>query len=571
MWNFAGRQNDEQGHGNNLEGNWISGISFLDAIRLGPQRNLPVGITSNKSNNTYYLLPFLLGLLGMMFLYNRLPKQFVVILLLFILTGLAIVVYLNQTPYQPRERDYAYAGSFYAFAIYIGLGVFAIMEWLKKIAPTAIAASVATILTLVMVPGVMAMQNWDDHDRSGRYTARDLAKNYLSSCAPNAILFTYGDNDTFPLWYAQEVEGFRTDIRVVNLSLLGTDWYINQMKKKAYESEPVPFSFTSEMYEQGTRDVLPVLDRSKEVVLLKDVMDFVASNDPRATVETQDGGKMNYIPAKNVAVLVDSLKVIKSGMVKKEMIDSIVPAIVFNIDKKYVTKSDMMVLDLIAHFNWDRPVYFASSVGTENYMNLQNYFQLEGFAYRLVPFRTAPENEDIGYVNTDILYDNMMNKFVWGRMYEPDVLIETHNLRVLSIMKVRETFLRLANALIKENKNEKAIEVLDRMIKVTPHAQVPYDYNMPPVAEAYYKLGQIDKANKIIETLATVYESNLDYYLSLKGNYSISASYDTKISMSVMQELVSLTEKYKQEELFFKISRKFDVYVQNYMSKQPKK
>ncbi len=565
MWNFAGRQNDEQGHGDQLKGNWLSGIPFIDALRLGPQDKLPESMTSNKARNNYYMLPLILGLIGIYFLYKRLPKQFVVVLLLFILTGFAILVYLNQTPYQPRERDYAYAGSFYAFAIWIGLGVLAISEWLKKIAPSTIAASLATVLTLGLVPGIMAKENWDDHDRSGRYTARDLAKNYLNSCAKDAILFTYGDNDTFPLWYVQEVEGFRTDVRVVNLSLLGTDWYIDQMKKKAYDSDPVPFSYTSDKYEQGKRDVLPVLDRYKEVVSLKDVMDFVGSNDPRATVEAQDGTKMNYIPGQNVAILVDSLKIIKSGIVKREMLDSIVPAIVFNINKKYVTKSDMMVLDLIANFNWDRPIYFASSVGTENYMNLQNYFQLEGFAYRLVPFHTASVDGDFGYVNTDILYDNVMNKFVWGRMNEPDVLIEAYNLRVLSIMKVREVFVRLAGALMKENKNAKAIEVLDRMIKLTPHKQIPYDYTMVPIVEMYYKLGQNAKANQIIETLAKSYESDIEYYQSLKGKYAGYVAYDTKVAMSVMQELVSLTEKYKQDKLFESISTKFDSYLQKYM------
>jgi len=571
MWNFAGRQNDEQGHGGNLKGNWITGIPFLDAIRLGSQDKLPPSITSNKARNKYYMLPFILGILGMIFLYQRLPKQFVVVLLLFVLTGLAIVVYLNQTPYQPRERDYAYAGSFYAFAIWIGLGVLAISDWLKKIAPATIAASLATIFTLFLVPGIMAKENWDDHDRSGRYTARDLAKNYLNSCAPNAILFTYGDNDTFPLWYVQEVEGFRTDIRVVNLSLLGTDWYIDQMKKKAYDSEPVPFSFSSDKYEQGIRDILPVMDRYKEVVLLKDVMDFVGSNDPRATVEAQDGTKMNYIPAKNVAIIVDSVKVRNSGLVKKELFDSIVPAIVFNIDKKYVTKSDMMVLDLLANFNWDRPIYFASSVGTENYMNLQNYFQLEGFAYRLVPFRTIPENEDFGYINTDILYDNVMNKFVWGRMYEPDVLIETYNLRVLSIMKVREVFVRLAHALINENRKEKAIEVLDRMIKITPHNQIPYDYTMIPAAESYYKLGQTEKANKIVSTMVNSYMADLEYYLNQKGDYALYVAYETKVAMSVMQELVTLTDTYKQDKLFENLSTKFEAYVQKYMGSQQSK
>jgi hypothetical protein len=571
MWNFAGRQNDLQGHGDNLKGNWLSGIPFIDNLRLGPQDKLPPSMKSNKARNNYYMLPLILGLIGLIYLYQKRPKQFVVVLLLFFFTGIAIVIYLNQTPYQPRERDYAYAGSFYAFAIWIGLGVIAIADWLKKLTPSTVAAVLATGLTLILVPGIMAKENWDDHDRSGRYTARDLAKNYLNSCAPNAILFTYGDNDTFPLWYVQEVEGFRTDVRVVNLSLLGTDWYIDQMKKKAYESEPVPFSFTSDKYEQGTRDILPVVERYKDPVLLKDVMEFVASDDERTKVGTQGGEKMDYIPAKKVVVPVDSAKVVNLGIVKGSMVDSILPAIGFMISKRYVTKSDMMVLDLVAHFNWDRPVYFASSVGDDNYMGMQNYFQLEGFAYRLVPFRTINDGGSIGYIDTDILYDNLMNKFTWGRMNEPDVLIENYNIRVLSIMKIRDVFYRLADALIKEGKKDKAEKVLDKIVELTPNEKLPYDYFMVPIAESYYKLNKTEKANVIINQLADIYKDNLTYYLSLEGRFAGSVAYETKVGMSVMQELVKITENYEQDNLYEKLTSEFDILLQKYMGSQQSK
>ncbi len=571
MWNFAGRQNDLQGHGNHLKGNWLSGIPFIDELRLGPQEKLPESMKSNKARNKYYMLPLLLGLIGLFYLYQKRPKQFVVVLLLFFFTGIAIVIYLNQTPYQPRERDYAYAGSFYAFAIWIGLGVIAITNWLKKLTPSTVAAVLATGLTLVLVPGIMASENWDDHDRSGRYTARDLAKNYLNSCAPNAILFTYGDNDTFPLWYVQEVEGFRTDVRVVNLSLLGTDWYIDQMKKKAYDSEPVPFSFTSDKYEQGTRDYLPVLEKFKDPVLLKDVMEFVALDDEQSKVGIQGGESLNYIPAKKVVIPVDSLKAVNSGMVNNKMIDSILPAIGFVINKRYVTKSDMMVLDLVANFNWDRPIYFAASVGSDNYMGLQSYFQLEGFAYRLVPFRTINDDGNIGYVNTDILYDNLMNKFVWGRMNEPDVLIENYNIRVLGIMKIRDVFYRLADALIKEGKNEKAEKVLDKIVNLTPNNQLPYDYFMVPIAEGYYKLNKTEKANALIKEIADVYTGNLAYYLSLEDSYASAVAYETKVGMSVMKEIVELTENYKQEELFETLTAEFDVLLQKYMGSEQSK
>ncbi|MFN8258439.1 MAG: DUF2723 domain-containing protein [Bacteroidales bacterium] len=568
MWNFSGRQNDEQGHGDHLKGNWITGIKFLDALRLGPQDKLPESMRTNKARNKYYMLPLILGLIGMVYMYQVSPRQFVVVMLLFILTGFAIVVYLNQTPYQPRERDYAYAGSFYAFAIWIGIGVFALADWLKKFVSFKMAAILATGITLLVVPGIMAKENWDDHDRSGRYTARDLAKNYLNSCAPNAILFTYGDNDTFPLWYVQEVEGFRTDVRVVNLSLLGTDWYINQMRKKAYESDPVPFTMAPEKYEQGSRDVLPVLDRYKEVLSLKEVIEFIASDDPRAKIEAQDGTKMNYIPGQYVAFMVDSAKVVSTGQVPKEMMDSLVPAVAFNLDRKYITKSDMMVLDLVANYKWDRPIYFASSVGTENYLNLYEHFQLEGFAYRLVPFRTTYANGDIGYAKTDILYDNVMNKFVWGRMNEPDVLIETYNLRQLSIMKVREVFVRLADALMNEKKKDSSIKVLDRMVELTPHSQVPYDYTIIPAAELYYRLGQKEKGDKIIQKLSDIYTEEVEYYQSLTGDYAKSVAYDTKVAMSVLQELVNLSKVYSPE-INKTLSQKFNVYLEKYMGPKP--
>jgi hypothetical protein len=571
MWNFAGRQNDLQGHGGILKGNWISGIPFLDAIRLGSQNNLPPSIESNKANNKYYMLPFLLGLLGLIFSYQNKPKQFLVIFLLFIFTGLAIVVYLNQTPYQPRERDYAYAGSFYAFAIWIGLGVLALSTWLKNLTKPALVASGISILSLLLVPGIMAKENWDDHDRSGRYIARDLAKNYLSSCAPGAILFTYGDNDTFPLWYVQEVEGFRTDVRVVNLSLLGTDWYIDQMKKKAYNSEPVPFSFTSDKYIQGKREAIYVSDKYPEEVSLKEMMDFVASDDPKTKIYTEGGEEWTYIPKKNVSVPVDPSKIIKLGIVKPQMADSIVDAIHFIISEDYIYKSSMMVLDLVANFNWERPVYFAVSVGDENFMDLQEYFRLEGFAYRLVPIETPIKNGKTGCIDTDLLYENLMNKFVWGRMNQPDVLVDQNILRNISIIKLRYIFYRLADALITEGKPDKAKKVIDKLIEITPDNQVPYDSNMVLIAEEYYKIGQNEKANQIAAKMIENYSANINYYLNINGINAAYTSYETKIAVDILQKIMTLIEKYKQDKLYEKYQGNFDEILQKYMkSKQSK-
>ncbi len=564
MWNFAGRQNNYQGHGGQVKGNWLSGIDFLDSKRLGDQSSLPESMKNNEARNKYYLLPFLLGLIGLAFMAQYQSKDFLVVLLLFFFTGIAIVLYLNQTPYQPRERDYAYAGSFYAFTIWIGLGVVALFDWMKKITPATISAGLAIVFSL-SVPVIMASENWDDHDRSGRYAARDFASNYLNSCAPNAILFTYGDNDTFPLWYAQEVEGIRTDVRVVNLSLLGTDWYINQMKRDAYDSKAVPFAMTHDKYMQGVRDFLPVSDRvGGEYASVKEVMDFVASDDERTKVTLRDESKVNYIPAEKLVIDVDTLKVVRNKTVVPERIDSIMPYMPWIINKKYVSKSEMMIMDLIAHNDWERPIYFASSIGGDNFLNLQNYFQLEGFAYRLVPFITPPDQDDIGYVNTDILYDNMMNKFSWGRLNEDDVLVDNFVERVAMVMQIRETFTRLARELIKENKKKKAIAVLDRCLSVLPQHKVPYDYSVIPMVEAYYLAGDAKKGNDLANDLGTKYIEKLTYYFSLNNREFAGYSYETKVSMSVLQSLLTLSAEHNQNEFFDKLNSKFEIFYDQY-------
>ncbi|MBN2520626.1 MAG: DUF2723 domain-containing protein, partial [Bacteroidales bacterium] len=329
MWNFSGRQNDIQGHGNAIHGNWISGIPFVDNARLGPQEEFPQSLANPKSRNKYYMLPLLLGIIGLAFHLKKDKKDFFIVTLLFVLTGIAIVVYLNQNPIQPRERDYAYAGSFYAFCIWIGIGVAAIFDQLKKYLPKLLAAILPILLCLIFVPGLMAIENWDDHDRSGRYTARDFAYNYLNSCAPNAILFTNGDNDTFPLWYAQEVEGIRTDVRVVNLSYLTADWYIDQLARKAYESEPLPFSLKKEQYKRGTRDIIPVYDQIKKYIDVKQIMDFVSNDDKRYKTASpfEQGEFINYIPTKRLKLDIDKNNIFENNVVTASYENKIVDSI----------------------------------------------------------------------------------------------------------------------------------------------------------------------------------------------------------------------------------------------------
>ncbi len=562
MWNFAGRQNDIQGHGGPLNGNWLSGIKPLDETRLGNQDNLPEKFKNNKARNTYYMLPLLLGLIGFFFQYKKNPKDFTVVLLLFLFTGLAIVVYLNQTPLQPRERDYAYAGSFYAFSMWIGLGVLGIYNLFKNKAPKVFSAILAIILTLVLVPVNMAKENWDDHDRSGRYIARDYAYNYLNSCAPNAILFTHGDNDTFPLWYAQEVEGIRTDVRVVNLSLLNTDWYIDQMKRKAYDSEPVPFSMERDQYKQGTRDQVPMLNKVKDFVDVKQVVDFVASGDERTQLSSRGNQKFNYIPTQKFKLNVDSAKVVDRGIVKPENADQIVDEIRWQVNRNNLMKNDLMMLDLLANFNWERPVYFVSPSDETN-LGLSDYLQLEGFAYRLVPIKTEAEDRvDVGRVDSEIMYQNLMEDFSYGNMQDPDVYMDYTSRRTSNVIRIRNKFARLARKLIDEDKKQKAVETLDRAMELTPHSQLPYGMWVLEILTEYYRADATEKANALAEEFAGYTKNELNYYFSLNQPFADAISREQRMGLHIMHRLSQITKKFGQEEL----SKDYEQYLNNKVS-----
>lgn len=567
MWNFAGRQNDIQGHGSIINGNWVSGIPFLDDARLGPQDNLPEPLANNKAKNVYFMLPFLLGLLGMYFHFVKESKGFVLVALLFFFTGLAIVIYLNQTPYQPRERDYAYAGSFYAFTIWIGLGVAALYQLLSKKMPAVLTAGAVTAVCLVAVPGIMAKENWNDHDRSNCYSARDFAKNYLESCAPNAILFTNGDNDTFPLWYAQEVEGVRTDVRVVNLSLLNTDWYIEQMKRKAYDSEPLPISFTYDQIAGERRVYVPVVEQIKNSVDIGKIIEFVKSDLQEAKVPVSQTEMINFVPTRQLSFKVDSLKVINNKTIKPSMAPMMVPVINWNITKNYLYKSELAILDILANNKWDRPINFAITVGGDSYMNLDDYFRLDGLAYRLTPVKANNKDGQTGWIDTDILYDNLMNKFTWGGINRKDVYLNENNLRMT--MNFRNNFARLASSLLDEGKRDSAIKVLDKCMEVMPGETVPYNVFVLGVAEAYYRAGEIAKATAILEKMTKMTEGELDYYLSLDKEYTDMVSNETKRAMSIMQELQRLTKTFNQLEMSKKIEDKFKIYYEKFVTLFP--
>ena len=560
MWNFSGRQNDIQGHGEINKGNWLSGIPFVDEkIRgLGPQDNIPQTMANNKGRNIYFMLPFLLGIIGLLYQLQKNKNDALVVFLLFLFTGIAIVVYLNQYPYQPRERDYAYVGSFYAYAIWIGLGVLAIIDFLSKKLSAINSSVIATLLCLLMVPTLMAKENWDDHDRSGRYTAKEVATNYLNSCAQNAIIFTNGDNDTFPLWYAQEVEGIRTDIRVVNLSLFNTDWYIDQMKRAAYDAAPIPSSLTENQYKQGTRDYVMIRDNNNGYVEVNKLVKFIISDKDKHKLMTRNGEKVNYCPTNKLKISIDKDDIISKGVVPESYRERIVDEIKWELKGKGINKNEMMFLDILANFNWERPIYFAITVGSGNFMGLEKYFQLEGLAYRFVPYLAKSSDGQTGEIATDIMYDNLINKFKWGNMQDPSIYLDETNMRMT--MNFRNNFSRLSDALIKKEEFEKAEVVLDKCVEIMPHEAIPYNYFNLPLAEGYYRIGKREKAREIINILTDTYFDELDYYNSIDEKFLSKLQRDYQIANQIISNMYSLTTKYEDQESQQKIVELYEKY-----------
>ncbi|MBU8892219.1 MAG: DUF2723 domain-containing protein [Bacteroidales bacterium] len=567
MWNFSGRQNDIQGHGNVLKGNWISGIPFIDNARLGDQDLVPEHLKNNPARNQYFMLPLLLGLIGLIFHYRQNKHDFTVVLMLYVLTGIAIVVYLNQYPLQPRERDYAFAGSYYAFSIWLGLGVAGLVNFISKKIPKIPSAVLTTIITLILVPGIMASENWDDHDRSGRYTARDLAYNYLNSCKENAILFTNGDNDTFPLWYAQEVEGIRTDIKVCNLSYLRAAWYIDQMSRKSYESERMPFSLTHDKYHKGNRDILPIYDRVGQAVDVKDVVDFIASDDPKTKISSPfvANETINYIPTKNFKLKIDADHVVKKGIVSEKYRDRITEEMQWNFKQNFLYKDGLMLLDILATNNWERPVYWAMTVTSTKYFNLQKYFKVDGLTYQLVPVEASTERFYNGEVDSELMFDNIMNKFRWGGIEENDIYYDENNIRMFS--NLRSSFGRLAEKLIEEGKRDSALLVLDRCMDLFPDHKIPYNNTLLSVISAYYHAGAVEKANLLVEELSGKMYIELDYYFGIETKYTVGTmdiTSEKQLDLYILQELYRITTSNNQYEQSRQIEEKFMQYMQLY-------
>jgi hypothetical protein len=566
LWNFAGRQNDEQGSGGILKGNWISGINYIDAMRLGPQDKLPPSLKDIPSRNVYYFLPFILGILGLIFMLDRSKRDFLVTVLLFFMTGIAIVIYLNQTPYQPRERDYAYAGSFYVFAIWIGLGVMSIYELIKHEKTALLRAIVISVFCLLIVPGIMAKENWHDHDRSGRYTTRAYAYNYLNSCAPNAILFTYGDNDTFPLWYLQEVEGIRTDVRVVNTMLFSMDWYFDQMKKKAYESDPLPISLTNDKYVGEKRNRVYIVEKIKKYIELKQALEFVASDNPDTKTISGYDQQLDFLPGRNFFIPIDKKQVLANGTVEPRDSKLITDTIKFTIKGSSIEKSQLGILNIIANNNWKRPIYFVAC-NNEGTVGLDEYMQCEGFAYRLVPVKTKFSNAlDCGRIKTEIMYNNMMNKFDYGRMEAPDVYMDEFHKRTLSVLRFKTQFVRLANSLLAEHKKDSAIKVLDKCRQLTPSYKIPNDMFTIGIADSYYAAGDKAKGLEVLKEYSNTCSEELTYFFSLRPGFQGLIDYEIRYNLEAMRQMHEVAVKYKDKfeiELGEKFKHLSSIYESN--------
>ena len=561
MWNFVGRQSDEQGRYNNQDGNWISGISFIDNLHVGSQDNLPSDVLNNKGRNVYYFLPFILGLIGLMYHANKDLKSFYVLLALFLFTGLALKIYLNERPFEPRERDYALVGSFYVFAIWIGFGVYALYESLQKYLAPKIAGPVIILASLLAAPVLMASQNWDDHDRSGKYTATAMAKAYLNSCDPNAILFTIGDNDTFPLWYAQEIEHIRTDVKIVNTSLFMTDWYIDQMKTKTYESNPLPISFSHDEYVGDKLDYVAHIPKTESRWEIKDFIDFIKN--PKSTVGLQNGQTIHFYPTNKIRITVDKNNIIKNNVVAAKYNDSIVPYIDIDIKGNALYKNRLMMLDIVANNNWKRPIFFSpGSFGDEDYLWMKDYLQLDGMVYKLVPLKTAIPKDgsplDMGQIDSDKMYANVM-KWDWGNSDSDKIYHDPETKR--ESITYRTNLARLMEQLIEEGKMDKAKQIIDLAMKKMPLEKFGYYSLLEPFAKGYYQIGEKVKAQELLEKLITKYKENLNYYSKLAPSEQTSIAIDIITDLERYRGLLQVINESGDTQFYNKNKIAFNTYI----------
>jgi len=574
MWNFSGRQDDIQGK-MDLHGNWLTGINFIDEYLLGiSQKNLPSDVLNNKARNTYYLLPLLLGLIGLFFVFNREKKVFWTMLVFFLFTGIAIQVYTNVRPFEPRERDYSLVGSFYVFALWIGIGVYALFDKFQTFSKSKLIAPGISVLCLVAVPGILISQNWDDHDRSNRKTAHAMAVNYLESCAPNAIIFTIGDNDTFPLWYAQEIEGIRRDIRVVCTSLFNVDWYIDQMKRKAYDSDPIPSKLTHDQYKWGTRDYIIKEVVTKDTLGINQFMDFISSDDERTKygyVLEQQGYQTkgqrnqdlnaNYAPTEFVRIPVNKEAVLKNGVVAAKDADRIVDHIDIKITGQVIMKNRMMMLDIIAQNNWERPVYFSGGAfGDDDYIWMKDYLQLDGFAYKLVPIKTPLQKGSpfMGRIDTEKMYALIKN-WEWGNSGNPGVYHDVETRR--NSITYRGHMARLIEDLINEKQLDKAEEITDLAMEKMPVDIFGYYTFLEPFIGAYYEVDAKEKARELYRQVAVKYQENLNYFGQVSEDNQSKYIQNVYFDIERYKGLVDTISLYEDKDFIKAEMEKFNGYL----------
>lgn len=556
FWNFVGRENDIQGQGNQMEGNWISGIDPIDAIRLGSQSNLPPSIKSNLAHNVFYGLPLLIGLLGIVWIFRKSKRYFLVILILFFLTGIAIVLYLNQDPLQVRERDYAYVGSFYAFAIFIGFGFLAVKDFLIRLFTLKTSVVMSALICLLSAPGLMLKEGWNDHDRSDKKTALHWAKNYLNSCAPNAILFTNADNDTFPLWYTQEVEGIRTDVRVVCLQFLADDAYISQMKKPSGLSAPLPISMNRAKYMDGVRDYFPFVDYGiTDSVELADLLEVLKSDANEDKIQMSDGTFINFLPTKKLKLKTNINTLLATETINRDEIGR-VSDMEWVFAKEFATKADLVLFDILVSNNWERPIYFATSVSEDTYIGMDDYMHLEGYAYRLLPFsvETEAKVDKSDRAHTKVMYSNFMTKFELGSYSKTDYL-DPETRRVIggtwNLVNV------LAANLIQEGKNKDANAVLQKGLRDLPDnvSTIQDTLNRMMTVKNLYTCNRTEQANRMAESCVDFLDAELSYITSLTPEQKKNTLRDIQIGLYVLHSLRSLAAEHKQAELASQIGK----------------
>ncbi len=570
MWNFAGRQNDihSPSPGEILTGNWESGIDFIDHWRLGDQSDAPAYLKENKGKNHYYMLPLLLGILGIFFQFARDKRGSWLTFLMFFMTGIAVVIYLNQPPYQVRERDYAYAGSFYSFSIWIGLAVAAVYSWIQEKARKAdIATASAVTVALLGVPALMAAENWDDHDRSNRYTAVEMAKNYLNSVGENGILVTHGDNDTFPLWYAQEVENVRPDVRICNTSLLGTDWHIDQMKYAVNESAPLDLTVGPKQYLYGTNEYIYIYDTRDSAILLSDVMRVFKH--PDAKIPLTSGRQVDYIMSRKLVLPVNKENVIKYGILDETYEDQIPEYIVLTIpaDKDYLTKPELFMLDLLSNYQWDRPINLLSMGGDIN-IGIKEYLMYDGFSYRFVPIRNKMKSTAIGFADPEDLYYKMKNVYSWDALKRTDYFVDYQNFYTFcGVLSQRLLFINVAKEMLKIGDKERAVEMLDMCQESVPEANFPLDitylgfsneYMVSDLIETYYDAGAPDKALELAERFTDQLFDSLYFFLQ----YYDFAKREFEACYNHLQYLADLTKHHGHQELSDSINARFESLIE---------